>query len=175
MKKGNLIYLIGISGSGKTTIAEALERELRHDGSSQLQFIDGDTIRSQLGNLFGYTYEERMKCNQVIRVVIQYLINNGISVILTQVAAYEKMRRNMRDQFMPHYIEVYIKCSLEECIRRDVKGYYTQKNPIENLNGLNDIYEIPENSDIIIDTEHENIHSCVKKIMTYLRENHYEI
>lgn len=175
MKKGYLIYLIGISGSGKTTIGTALEHELLKNGAKHLQFIDGDTIREQLGNLFGYTYEERMKCNQVVRVVVQYLINNGISVILAQVAAYEEMRIKMREQFCDRYIEVYVKCSLEECIQRDAKGYYHSKNSVNNLNGLNDIFDIPQNSELVVDSEHENVQSCVNRILSYLEECHYDI
>lgn len=175
MKKGYLIYLIGISGSGKTTIGTALEHKLLKNGTKHLQFIDGDTIREQLGNLFGYTYEERMKCNQVVRVVVQYLINNGISVILAQVAAYEEMRIKMREQFCDRYIEVYVKCSLEECIQRDAKGYYHSKNNVDNLNGLNDIFDIPQNSELVVDSEHENVQSCVNRILSYLEEHHYGI
>ncbi len=92
METGYFIYLIGISGSGKTTIADALEAELRKKDTGRIQVIDGDTIRGQFKNMFGYTYEERMKCNQAVRVVVQYLIQNGVDVILTQVAPYEEMR-----------------------------------------------------------------------------------
>ena len=96
MKKVFMIYIIGMSGSGKTTIANALAERLKKFSSYQLQVIDGDIIRQQFGNIFGYTYEERMKCNQAVRVVVKYLLNNGISVILSQVAAYKEMRSKVR-------------------------------------------------------------------------------
>ena len=143
----------------------------------KLQVIDGDVIRKQFGNIFGFTYEERMRCNQAVRVVVQYLLDNGISVILSQVAAYEEMRQKVSEQFEKDYIEVYIKCSYEECARRDVKGYYRmQKNgEMQNLNGADDIYEIPKNSDIVIDTEMENVSDAVEKIVLYLKESGYGI
>lgn len=177
MQKKFMMYMVGRSGSGKTTLAKALAEELRGRGARYLQVIDGDVIREQFGSIFGYTYEERMRCNQAVRVVVQYLMDNGISVILSQVAAYEEMRRKVREQFEKDYIEVYVKCSYEECARRDVKGYYKmQKNgEMKNLNGADDIYEVPQNSDIVVDTEVETISEAVQKIVSYLKEKEYGV
>lgn len=177
MKKKFMIYMVGRSGSGKTTIANALEKELRKKGMQHLQVIDGDVIRQQFGDIFGYTYEERMKCNQAVRVVVKYLLENGISVILSQVAAYDKMRRKVRETFPEEYVEVYVECSYEECARRDVKGYYKkqQNSKMENLNGANDTYEIPQHSDIVIDTEKETVSEAVQKIVDYLEGEGYGI
>lgn len=177
MKKKFMIYMVGISGSGKTTIAGALEKELHKKGMDRLQVIDGDTIRQQFGDIFGHTFEERMKCNQAVRVVVKYLLDNDISVILAQVAAYEAMRAKVREAFKSEYIEVYVKCSYEECARRDVKGYYKkqQNGEMQNLNGANDTYEVPCNSDIVIDTEKETVPEAVQKIMTYLEEHEYVV
>ena len=167
-----MIYMIGRSGSGKTTIAKALEAELRKKEMTNLQVIDGDVIRQQFGDSFGYTYEERMKCNQAVCVVIKYLLDNDISVILSQVGAYEKMRQRVQERFSDEYIEIYVKCSYEECKRRDVKGYYKkqQNGKMESLNGADDVYEIPQYSDIIIDTEKDTVAEAVQKIVIYLEE-----
>ncbi len=177
MKKNFMMYLIGISGSGKTTIANALYERLKSLETEKIQVIDGDVIRKQFGDIFGNTYEERMKCNRVVRVVVNYLIDNQISVILAQVAPYKEMRQKVREQFGERYIEVYVKCSLEECARRDVKGYYKKfrDGEISNLNGANDVYEIPDNYDILVDTEQETVEGCVEKIVDYLKENGYVI
>ena len=172
MQKPFMMYMVGLSGSGKTTIANALKERLKEQGMNNIQILDGDILRSQFGGIFGYTYEERMKANQAARVVAEYLIQNGISVILTQVAAYEEMRSKTREHFGEHYIEVYVKCSYEECARRDVKNYYKKYNEgkMKNLNGADDVYEIPLNSHIIIDTERETVDEGVNKIIQYLQE-----
>ena len=173
MRKIFMMYMIGRSGSGKSTIANALETELRDVGMHHFQIIDGDIIRRQFGDIFGYNYEERMKCNQVVRVVVQYLINNGISVVLAQVAGYKEMRCKMKEQFKDNYIEVYVKCSYEECAKRDPKGYYKKQveGKMNNLNGADDVFDIPKDSDIVIDSERETVSEAVKKIITYLEEH----
>lgn len=177
MQKVFMMYIIGRSGSGKTTIANTLETELRNAGLQHLQIIDGDIIRMQFGDIFGYSYEERMKCNQVVRVVVQYLINNSVSVVLTQVGAHKEMRHKMKEQFRNNYIEVYVKCSYEECAKRDVKGYYKKQmeGKITNLNGVDGTFDIPTDSDIVIDSEKETVSEAVQKIITYLKEQEYGI
>ncbi len=177
MQKKFMIYMIGRSGSGKTTLANALAEELRKREICCPQVIDGDVIRKQFGDIFGFTYEERMKCNQAVRVVVQYLLENGISVILAQVAAYEEIRRKVREQFQEEYIEIYIKCSYEECVRRDTKGYYLkqQEGQMAHLNGADDIFEIPLSSNIVIDTETETVCGAIDQIITYLEAKGYGV
>lgn len=177
MQKIFMMYIVGRSGSGKTTIANALEAELRNAGMQHLQIIDGDIIRSQFGDIFGYSYEERMKCNQAVRVVVQYLIKNNISVVLAQVAAHKEIRHKVKEQFKDNYIEVYVKCSYEECAKRDVKGYYKKQieGKMSNLNGADDAFDIPADSDIVIDSETETVSEAVQKIITYLKEHGYGI
>lgn len=170
------ICFTGISGSGKTTLANALLEELDTD-KRKIQLIDGDVLRKQLGNLFGYTKEERYKNNQVVRVLAHYLNRNEVSVILTLVLPYEDMREKMRESLDGTYVEVYVKCSLKECEKRDVKGYYKKikEGKMKNLNGSDDIYEIPQNSEIVIDTEKESVAEGVRKIKQYLLEKGYGI
>ncbi len=170
-----LIYLIGTSGSGKTTIGEKLDAELRRMGLNQIQFIDGDIIREELKGLFGYTHEERMKNNRVVCVVASYLLRNSISVILAQVGGYQAMRDQVRNVREGEYIEIYIKCSPEECERRDVKGYYKgiREGTISNINGKDDVFETPSKSDLVIDTEMLDEHESVCKIIELLRFKGY--
>ena len=172
-----MMYIIGISGSGKTTIGLRLIEKLKKFNFDDLQFIDGDVIREELDGIFGYTYEERMRCNKTVCVVASYLIRNDINVILAQVGAYKSMRQQVRNSFPDNYIEVYVKCSVEECSRRDVKGYYQKlkKGEMENFNGSTDVYEIPKNSDVVVDTEKMELDECVEKILECLRKKGYEV
>lgn len=176
MQKKFMMYVIGRSGSGKTTITKALEEQLKKR-IKDFQLIDGDIIRQQFGGIFGYTREERLKCNQAVRVVVQYLLDHNISVILTQVAPYEEIRNLVKKQFSEEYIEVYVRCSYEECAKRDVKGYYKKQmeGKITNLNGVDGTFDIPTDSDIVIDSEKETVSEAVQKIITYLKEQEYGI
>ena len=170
MDKPFLLYLIGTSGSGKTTLGTKINDYLKGQRGSKVQFIDGDDIRAKFGGMFGYTKEERMKCNQATRTVAEYLLENDISVILTGVVAYEEMRNQIRQQFGDKYIQCYVKCSLEECMRRDPKGYYKKykEGHMSNLNGANDTYETPLNNEIVVDTEKLSIEESVETILDYL-------
>ena len=173
-----MLYLVGISGSGKTTIANALENEIKNRNHAyRLQVIDGDVIRDEFGGIFGFTKEERLKCNQAVRVVVGYLLKNDVSVILAQVAAYEEIRRKVREKFFENYVEVYVKCSYEECAKRDVKGYYKKQKQgqLSNLNGANDSFEIPANADLVVDTQHCTVDEAVKKIISCLEEKGYAL
>ena len=169
------IYFIGLSGSGKSTISRRLAAILREKYKVRLQVLDGDEIRSRLEGMFGYSYAERMKSNRVARVVAQYLLENNISVLLSQVGAYKTMRDSTRLQFKEYYIEVYVKCSMEECARRDTKGYYKafKEGRLENFNGGDEIFEVPQSSDIVVDTEKESIDNAVNKIERYLIDRGY--
>ena len=174
MAKTFSLIFTGMSGSGKTTVADEVNKKLKRLGVS-VQYIDGDEFREEIGNLFGYTREERMKNNQVVRTVVKYLNANGINVIFTLVAPYEEMRQEMRKQIGDAYIEVFARCSLEACTLRDVKGYYKKQRDgnLQNLNGVDDVYEVPCHSEIVIDTEHDAVEECVNKVLDYLRDNDY--
>ena len=165
-----LLYLIGTSGSGKTTLGIRINEYYKKQNGRKVQFIDGDDIRARFGGMFGYTREERMKCNQATRTVAEYLLENDISVILTGVVAYEEMRSRIRQQFGDKYIQCYVKCSLEECMRRDPKGYYKKykEGNMRNLNGANDTYETPLHNEIVVDTEELSVEGSVEHILDYL-------
>jgi len=162
----------GISGSGKTTLANGVGEYLKRC-EIPVQVIDGDILRGELGNLFGYTREERMKQNRIVRVLAGYLNRNDISTIVAVVAPFEDMRRQMREVLGEGYIQVYLDCPVEECAKRDVKGYYKKKEKMENFSGVSDTLEIPENSELVIDTVHLTVEESVEKIVGYLKKRGY--
>ncbi len=170
------ICFTGISGSGKSTLAESVNQKLT-ERKIRIQVIDGDDTRQEIGHLFGHTKEERMKMNAVNRLLVKYLNQNGINTLIAIVAPFEEMRLTMRECFQDSYIEVYVKCSRETCVQRDVKGYYKleKQGMLQNLNGSNDIYEIPQCPDITVDTDFESAESATERIINYLVDNGYVV
>lgn len=171
-----VICFTGISGSGKTTLANAVAAALK-EKSLPLQVIDGDILRSELGNLFGYTREERMKQNQIVKVLAKYLLRQKINVLISIVAPYDEMRRGMREFFRENFCLVYVKCPFEVCAERDVKGYYqlSKGNQMQHLNGADDPYEIPTDAELTLDTSRLPLDTCVERILYYLREQKYAV
>ena len=98
---------------------------------------------------------------------------NDISTIVAVVAPFEDMRRQMREVLGECYIQVYLDCPVEECAKRDVKGYYKKKEKMENFSGVSDTFEIPENSELVIDTVHLTVEESVEKIVGYLKKRGY--
>lgn len=175
MKLFNICFT-GISGSGKSTLANSVKEKLKEKGI-KVQILDGDDTRKEIGDLFGHTREERIKMNRINRMVAHYLNCNDINTIIAIVAPFQEMRTTMREYFGSSYIEVYVQCSEQVCRQRDVKGYYQleQEGQMHNLNGVNDIFEVPDFSELTIDTENESIEFATEKILKYLMENGYAV
>ncbi len=173
-KKPFILCFSGISGSGKSTLAQMLKERLE-EKNLPVKIIDGDVLRKELGNLFGYTKEERMKQNRVVRILAKYLNDCGICVIIAIVAPFDEMRKEMRSFLGENYIQAYLDCPVEECAARDVKGYYKRADKMKNFNGVNDSYEIPDDSEININTVQTNVKKSVEKILEYLREQGYDV
>lgn len=162
----------GLSGSGKTTLLRELDRIIQERGVP-VQAMDGDQLRKELGQLFGFSREERMKQGCVVRLLSRYLNQNGISTIIAGVEAYEEGRLLMRRDFGECYVQVYLDCPIEECIRRDVKGYYKDLSKLKDFNGIDAPYEIPTDSEIVVDTVHLTVDESVQKIIDYLEGHGY--
>lgn len=169
-----LLCFIGTSGSGKTTLADETAKILKAR-NVPLQVIDGDVLRGELGNLFGFTKAERKKQTQVVKVLSKYLLRQNVNVLLAIVAPYDEIRKDLRNFFGASFCQVYVKCPYEVCEKRDVKGYYrlAKQNRMQNLNGANDIYEIPADSDLVVDTSVDSVEVCVGKVLSFLKERGY--
>lgn len=176
MKRTFTLCFTGISGSGKTTLANAVSAYLR-ERNIPVQIIDGDILRKQLGHLFGYTREERIRQSQVVRVLAGYLQGQGINVIISIVAPYEELRLGLREYLGEDYLEVYIKCPYEVCAARDIKGHYrlAANNQMKNLSGANDVFETPQHSDLIVKTDEMSQNDCVAEILKLLEERGYGV
>ena len=165
MSVGHVIWLTGLPASGKTTIAEALVQRLQDQGI-QVETLDGDEIRRGLSADLGFSAEDRQQHNRRIIFVSKLLIRNGITVLIPLISPYRETRDYARGE-LEHFVEVYVKCPVEECIRRDPKGLYARalRGEIKNFTGIDDPYEEPESPELTVETNVLSVEECVKRIM----------
>lgn len=169
-----VMLFTGISGSGKSTLANAVAEELKKK-EIPVDIIDGDDSRQLIGNIMGHSREERIKMGSINRAIGHYLVRNEINVIYALVCPYEEIRKQFREAFGDHYIEIYVKTDGEVCAKRDVKGLYelSRQGMLDNFNGINAEFEIPLKSDITIDTAVLSVDEAKVRIIEYLRENNF--
>jgi len=166
-----LIWFTGLSGSGKSTIANALEVEL-HQLGIKTYTLDGDNIRKGLNSDLTFSPEHRTENIRRIAETANLMIDAGLVVLAAFVSPYIKDRENIKNIVKDfNFVEVYVNTSLEECERRDVKGLYkkARAGEIKNMTGISAPYEAPKSPDIEIKTENESIESSVKKIIENIK------
>src|SRR5689334_11611221 len=141
MARGFTVWMTGLSGAGKTTIAHQLERELEARGHS-VEVLDGDVVRTHLSKSLGFSREDRDTNILRIAFVCSLLTKHGVAVISAAISPYAEARREARE-LIGDFIEVHVHCSLEEVTRRDVKGLYAKalRGEIQNFTGVRDPYE----------------------------------
>lgn len=177
LDKGFVVWLTGLPGSGKTTIAMGVMQKLRERGY-RVELLDGDWVRKTISVGAGFTREERRQHLLRVAWISRLLARNGVIVLCSFVSPYIEVREEIRkiiEEEVP-FIEVYVKCSVEECIKRDPKGLYKKalKGEIKHMTGLDDPYEPPKNPALTIDTENnskeDNINLLFNYLMIYLGE-----
>jgi len=163
-KPGFVIWLTGLSGSGKSTIADRLAKILSRKGR-KIERLDGDILRGIFPNT-GFDRQARDEHIQRVGYMASRLEHHGVIVIASFISPYREARRFVRG-LCKQFIEVWVKASLEECKRRDVKGLYKKATDgqIQQFTGLDDPYEEPEKPELIIDTEHQTIEQSVSQIL----------
>jgi adenylylsulfate kinase len=172
-QKGVILWFTGLSGSGKSTIAYELENYL-HNNNYHSYVLDGDNIRHGLNNDLGFSTEDRKENLRRISEVGKLFVDSGTITITSFISPFREDRQKIREKFQNgEFIEVYIKCSIEECKRRDVKGLYkkVENNEIKNFTGITSPYEEPESPEIILDTENDSLENCLNKLISYIKEN----
>jgi adenylyl-sulfate kinase len=170
-QQGFTVWFTGLSGAGKTTISDALEPLLRERGVTKLEKLDGDVVRTHLSKGLGFSKEDRDTNIRRIGWVAEVLTRNGVCVLASAISPY----RDIRDEVKSHvgnFVEVYVKCSIPELTRRDVKGLYEKalKGEIANFTGISDPYEEPLDADVMVDTEAEELSQSVAKVLVKLEE-----
>jgi len=171
--KAPVIWLTGIPGSGKTTLALELQKYYKQK-DLPVEILDGDEIRKTLSKDLGLSPEDRKEHNRRIIFLAQILAKNGITTIVPLISPYRETREFARKE-IPNFVEVWVKASLDECIKRDPKGLYKKAlaGEIKNLTGLQAPYEEPKNPEILLDTEKHNIEESLKLIISSLKKLGY--
>src|ERR671933_2789558 len=152
-RNGFTLWFTGLSGAGKTTIAELVRPELERRGLL-VEWLDGDEVRTHLSKGLGFSKEDRDTNIERIGWVASRLTRHGAAVIVSAISPYEETRRQARamvEQFGP-FVEVFVKASVDECARRDVKGLYAKAftGEIKEFTGVSDPYEEPTDAEIVI-------------------------
>ena len=166
-----LIWYTGLSGSGKSTIANLVEQELfKLDVKTYI--LDGDNIRKGINNDLTFSPEDRSENIRRIGEIANLMVDAGLVVLAAFVSPYKKDREKVRNVVKDiNFMEIFIKTSLEECERRDVKGLYSKAKigKINDMTGISAPYEVPENFDIEIDTEKLTIEQSVQQIIAFIK------
>jgi len=170
---GFTLWFTGLSGSGKTTIAHIVGPELDRRGHI-VEYLDGDTVRTHLSKGLGFSKEDRDAHVERVGWVASRLTRHGAAVIAAAISPYDETRRTARamvEGFGP-FVEVFVKASVDECARRDVKGLYAKAfaGEIKGFTGVDDPYEVPEDAEIVIDTEEHEPEESARLIVTRLEE-----
>jgi adenylylsulfate kinase len=170
--RAKLLWFTGLSGSGKSTLAHALEEEL-HQRSCRTYVFDGDNVRHGLCRDLGFTVEDRTENIRRIGEMAKLFVDAGVIALTAFISPIREDRERARGLF-PHgdFIEVYVKCSLETCEERDVKGLYKKARDgvIPHFTGISSPYEAPANPEIVIETENRSVEECVAEMIGILEE-----
>jgi len=172
-QKGVTVWFTGLPCCGKTTIAKKLYQILKKQGY-RIEHLDGDIVREDLTSDLGFSKEDRDENLKRITFVAKLLTRNDVIVLATFVSPYKERREKSKKE-IEDFLEIYVKCSVEECIRRDVKGMYKKAlaGEIKHFTGVDDPYEEPTNPDILIETEKETIDESVQKVFNKIQKLGY--
>lgn len=167
--KGSVIWFTGLSGAGKTTLAEKLYRELNASGAS-VELLDGDAIRAITGNA-GFDRAERLKHLRTMGFIASLLEKHGVTVIASFIAPYAEARDEIR-RLCRRYVEVYVSTPLAVCEKRDPKGLYqrARRGELKKFTGIDDAYEVPKNPEITLDTSVASLDESYRELRSALRQ-----
>jgi len=169
--KSVVIWFTGLSGSGKSTLAHSVEEEL-HQLNCRTFVLDGDNVRHGLSSNLGFSNPDRKENIRRIGEVSKLMMEAGVITITAFISPF-KDDRNMVREALPHgdFIEIYCQASLEACEVRDIKGLYklARAGKIQNYTGIDSPYDIPENPELIINTEDNSLEKSVAKVIDFLK------
>jgi adenylyl-sulfate kinase len=172
--QGFTLWFTGLSGAGKSTLTALLHEEFKRRGY-KVEVLDGDVVRTNLSTGLTFSKEDRDINVRRIGFVCDLLSRNGVIAISAAISPYEAVRQEVRALVESHgaaFVEVYARCSLDELVRRDVKGLYKKalSGEIEHFTGVSDPYEEPQNPDVLVESDNDSPETSVRKILTHLEE-----
>jgi len=170
---GFTLWMTGLSGAGKTTVADLVGPELEERGRL-VEYLDGDVVRTHLSKGLGFSKEDRDTNIERIGWVASRLTRHGAAVLVSAISPYEETRRKARamvEKFGP-FVECYVEASVEACAERDVKGLYAKafSGEIKEFTGVSDPYEAPTVAEIVLPTEQETPEESARRVLERLEE-----
>jgi len=168
---GFTLWLTGLPRSGKSTVASLIAGRLRAGGVERIEVLDGDVVREGLCRDLGFSRADRTENIRRITFVSKLLTRNGVVVIVAAISPYREDRELAREEIQS-FVEVWCKASVDACAARDYKGLYekARRGEIDNLTGVNDPYEEPDDADLVLDTENESPEQSADRVMEVLAE-----
>src|SRR2546427_1396726 len=168
MSKGFVVWFTGLSGAGKSTIANALSEELARRGR-HAEVLDGDEVRTHLSKGLGFSKEDRDTNIRRIGYVARLVARSGGVAITAAISPYREVRDEIRSE-TPGFVEVYVRCPLDTLVERDVKGLYKKAlaGEIANFTGGSDPYEEPPHPEVVCDTSRESLRESLSKVIEAL-------
>ena len=171
--EGFVLWLTGLSGSGKSELASHVAEKLR-ETRKYVEILDGDVVRKSLTKDLGFTEADRKTNLERVTFVAKLLSRNGVATIVSFISPYIAARDNARNK-TTNFMEVFVKCPVEVCIERDVKGLYKKAiaGEIDNFTGISHPYEDPPSPEIVVETDKETPKESTEKILTVLQTNEF--
>ncbi|MFH1867832.1 MAG: adenylyl-sulfate kinase [Candidatus Omnitrophota bacterium] len=167
---GFVLWFTGLPCSGKTTVADAIADKLKRM-NIKVERLDGDIVRQGLTKDLGFSKEDRDKNIDRVTFVAKLLSRNGVATLVSFVSPYRERRQHVRED-TTNFIEVFVKCPIEECKKRDTKGMYAKalRGEIKDFTGVDDPYEEPLNPEIVLETHKETIDESADKAIENLKK-----
>lgn len=165
--RGKCLWLLGLSGAGKTTLANALVEKL---GESKIKILDGDILRRGINNNLGFSVEDRIENVRRTAEIAKLFLEEGYWVIVAVITPFEIMRQNNRQILGESYIEIFINTPIEICEQRDPKGLYAKvaQKKLSNFTGIDSPFEMPVTPNLEVKTTDKSIEECIKEIRMFI-------